>query len=34
MSVVGAGVVWRGTAAAAGIYTSPRPSAAPLRRSA
>ena len=34
MSVVGAGVVWRGPAAPAGIYTSPRPSAAPLRLSA
>jgi hypothetical protein len=34
MSVVGAGVVWRGTTAPAGVYTSPPPSAAPLRRSA
>ena len=34
MSVVGAGVVWRGTTAAAGVYTSPLRPDSPVRLSA
>jgi putative colanic acid biosynthesis acetyltransferase WcaF len=34
MSVVGAGVVWRGTTATAGVYTSARPVEAPARLAA
>jgi putative colanic acid biosynthesis acetyltransferase WcaF len=34
MSVVGAGMVWRGTTAPAAVYTSPRPPALPVRLSA
>ena len=34
LSVVGAGVVWRGTTAPAGVYTGPRPEVSPLRQSA
>jgi hypothetical protein len=34
LSVIGAGVVWRGTTAPAGIYASPPPPEAPVRLSA
>ena len=34
LSVVGAGLLWRGTSAAATVYTHPAPPAAPARRSA
>jgi hypothetical protein len=34
LSVVGAGVVWRGATAAAGVYTSPLRAEPAVRRSA
>ena len=34
LSVVGAGVVWRGTTAPAGVYTTPRPGESPARLAA
>jgi putative colanic acid biosynthesis acetyltransferase WcaF len=33
MSVVGAGVVWRGTTVPAGVYATPRPQVSPIARS-